>query len=72
MIHGILKTAAPLTEEQVQRIEQGFTDKMGNFVSFEIQLDPRLIGGFVATLEGIVYDASIRAQLEGIGRVFKG
>lgn len=71
MIHGTLTTAVPLTEEQLHRIEKGFSDRLGNFVSFEIQVDSKLIGGFVATIEGIVYDASMRSQLENIGRAIK-
>lgn len=72
MIHGILKTATPLTEEQLRCIERGFADKMGTFVSFQIETDPSLIGGFQTIIEGMVYDASLKAQLDRMGRAIRG
>ena len=72
MIHGILKAAAPLTEQQLHTIERGFTDRLGSYVSLRVESDPELIGGFKAIIEGIVYDASVKAQLEHISRVIQG
>lgn len=72
MIRGVLTTAAPLTAEQQQKIEKGFTDNLGDTVLFEIMQDPSLVGGFTAIINGVVYDASVKAQLEGMGRFIKG
>ena len=72
MIHGVLKTAAPLTEQQLHALERGFTDRLGSFVSFRVENDEALIGGFVAVIEGLVYDASVKAQLDMLARVIRG
>ena len=37
-------------------------------IRFDIRIDPKLLGGFILTLEGITYDKSVRGALEGLAR----
>lgn len=53
-----------------EKICIGFKEKYGNDVSFVRETHPDLIGGFVAEVDGIVYDTSIRSKLAEIKKVF--
>ena len=66
--HGtpVLKLAPPYDDELIRRIERGFSLKLGTEIRFEVVEDPLLLCGFVAYLNGTVYDVSGKTQLSGI------
>ena len=71
MKYGILLTALPFDSEQISRIEKGFEKNFNEEVRFRVSVDEGLIGGFIAKIDGILYDASFHGQLESVGRFLK-
>jgi F0F1-type ATP synthase delta subunit len=64
----VLILAAPYDEATVKAIKDGFSKQYGNELDFEIVEDNKIIGGFIAIIDGKVYDASISSRLFEIGR----
>lgn len=62
----VLEIAPPYDDDLIHRIEQGFSDKLGTCVSFEVNENPSLLCGFIAYVNGIVYDASGKTRLADI------
>lgn len=56
-------------EEYYQSICNGYRKKYGDGISFSKETDSRLIGGFIAEVDGTVYDTSIRSKLVTIKKV---
>ncbi len=68
MINGNLYIAGPFEDEDIKKIEEHFTNLLGKQVFLEVQRDDRLLGGFLATVDGKVYDASLLVRMQGIRR----
>lgn len=62
----VLKIAPPYDDELIRRIEQGFSNKLGIDVRFEVNEDPSLLCGFIAYVSGVVYDTSGKNRLASI------
>lgn len=58
-----VKTAQPLTAEQLARLTRALTAQAGRAIEIEVEVDPALVGGLVAQLGDTVYDGSLRTQL---------
>jgi len=56
-------TASPLSEGQRERIQRALSARTGQTVELDIDVDPSLIGGVIATVGGLVFDGSLRTQL---------
>lgn len=69
--HVVVRSAAPLSEEQRRRLEQGFSRVTGKQVTVAVEIDPSLIGGLSACVGGLVFDGSIRAQLAALEEELK-
>ncbi len=63
-LKGELFTAGPFGEEQIESIKQHFRDLLGQEVSFDIKQNEALIGGFLAIIEGKIYDASVAYRVK--------
>lgn len=63
---GSLSTALPLTGMQLAQIRAQFERLLHAPVDFVVSVDPSLVGGFVAMVDGRIYDASVRTQLEAL------
>jgi len=59
-------SAAPLDEAQKQRLMKTLESLSGKKVDMSVELDPALLGGLVAQVGDVVYDGSLRTQLERI------
>ena len=57
-------SASPLRDEQRERLRRALSARTGQQVEFEESVDPSLLGGAVATVGGLVFDGSLRTQLE--------
>ncbi len=57
-------SASPLSDEQRERLRRALSARTGQQVEFEESVDPSLLGGAVATVGGLVFDGSLRTQLE--------
>ncbi len=65
-VEGKLKTAEALDEKAIAAIREQFEKQIGEEISFKTEVDPTLLGGFVVTLGGKVYDRSVRSHLKNI------
>ena len=45
--------------------------KLGKDIDFEYKIDNSIIGGFIINLDGVVYDNSIKTQLERLKKHIK-
>jgi len=68
MKNGRLIMASGPSPAQLSRIVDGFAKKLGAAVHFNVVLDPKILGGFIAIIDGVVYDASYACQIEEIGK----
>jgi F-type H+-transporting ATPase subunit delta len=59
-------SAAPLDEAQKKRLIKTLESLSGKKVDMTMEQDPSLLGGLVAQVGDVVYDGSLRTQLERI------
>lgn len=60
---GVLRVPFEPPRDYVERIAQALSNLTGKKVTLEVLIDPSLIGGAKAEVEGVVYDGSVMAQL---------
>jgi F-type H+-transporting ATPase subunit delta len=65
-LRGRITSAAPLSTEALQQLEQSLEKMTQRDVVLEARTDPKLIGGATAQVGSTVYDGSLRAQLDDI------
>ena len=53
----------------ISSVREGFEKKLGLELDFEIIEDEKITGGFIAIIDGKVYDASFSSQLNELGRL---
>jgi len=63
---AVLKTAIPLSDEQVRRLADKLSRLTGATVRLDSQVDESLIGGFEVHMDGQLFDGSLRGRLEHI------
>lgn len=63
---GLVKTAVELGAEEIDSLGNTLAKRVGGKVRLRAEVDPALLGGFVATVAGKTYDASLRSQMERI------
>lgn len=59
-----VRSAAPLVEDQRQRLENQLRGLLEKEPVMDVQVDPDLLGGVVVRVGDMVYDASVRTQLD--------
>jgi len=59
-----LITAHELSKKKFTELTAGLQDLVGKQVIMEVETDSSLIGGVVARIGGMVYDGSVKTQLE--------
>jgi F-type H+-transporting ATPase subunit delta len=64
VVRAEVTTAAPLAPERTRQIQQSLAGVTGREVTLEARVDPAIIGGLVARVGSVVYDASITRQLQ--------
>ena len=64
MRHAVIKTAGPLSQEDIAVLEKRFAALLGDEVACTVEHDPALIGGFAAYIDGKLYDMSVLAKLQ--------
>lgn len=64
----ILLIAKPYNEATIKAIRDGFSRQYGTELDFEIIEDDKIIGGFIAIIDGKVYDTSFSSRLYEISR----
>lgn len=62
-------SAAPLTEEQKDRLREKLEKLCGGAVQLTCTVDPTLLGGLTVTLDGKILDGSLRHRLHDMKEV---
>jgi F-type H+-transporting ATPase subunit delta len=63
-IEAVVSSAAPLAPAQEQELLRRLEAMSGKKVQMKVALDPQLLGGVVVKLGDVVYDGSLRTQLQ--------
>jgi F-type H+-transporting ATPase subunit delta len=64
VVRAEVTTAAPIDGDRMDAIQQSLKKATGRSVALSTRVDPALIGGIVARIGSVVYDASLATQLE--------
>jgi len=64
IVQAEVTTAVPLTDARMKAIEERLATLTGSKVALESRVDPAIIGGVVARVGSVVYDASLTRQLQ--------
>lgn len=56
-------TAAPLSDEQRERLRRALSARTGQDVELDVAVDATLLGGVIASVGTLVFDGSLRTQL---------
>jgi F-type H+-transporting ATPase subunit delta len=59
-----VRTAVPLTEDQVDRLRAALANATGKNVNVKVMVDPSVLGGIVATVGDTVIDGTVRTTLD--------
>ena len=65
-VRASVRSAAPLTEAQRGAIRERLGRRLGRTVVLETEVDPALLGGFVAEVGSRLLDASLTGQLHAL------
>ena len=66
VIRAEVTTAVPLPADRAEALRKTIAEKTGRTVQLTTAVDPALIGGIVTRIGSVVYDGSVRRQLEKI------
>lgn len=64
MIEGELITSMPIDNDTLEYISREFEKKLGTPVRFKKRIDESILGGFIAVINGRVYDGSVLANMK--------
>ena len=64
IVRAEVTSAAPLSPEKTQALEDSLSRVTGKKVELSVSIDPELLGGVVATIGSTVYDGSVKTQLQ--------
>ena len=64
LVKARVTAAAPLDDAQRSRLQSALAARTGRNVELEVSIDPALIAGAVATVGNVVFDGSLRTQLQ--------
>ncbi|MDH3328803.1 MAG: ATP synthase F1 subunit delta [Desulfobulbaceae bacterium] len=70
--HGIVVSAIKLDSDLQGKIQATLEKITGNKVMLETKVDPSIIGGIIAKVSDLVFDGSIKTQLNGLKESIKG
>lgn len=71
-VAALVRSAAPLDAAQKARLTQTLEKMSGKKVQMVVEHDPELLGGVVAKVGDMVYDGSLRTQLENLRNQLAG
>jgi len=64
-------TAQELSAKQKTNLAAGLKKALGSNVKLETEVDPRLLGGLVVQVGSVMFDSSLKTQLEGLKLAMK-
>ncbi len=65
-------SASPLEKAQIERIAVTLSKVVNKEVELDVTVDPSLIGGLIAEVEGMMYDGSVKTQISRLKQSLKG
>lgn len=65
-VRANLTTAIELDDDQRGQLQEVLSEMTGRDVVLETDVDPELLGGAVTRVDGVVYDGSVRNQLNNL------
>ncbi len=65
-VEALVRSAKPLSPDEADRLKRGLEARAGQTVRMRIEVDPDLIGGLVVRVGDVVYDRSVRHQLDSL------
>ena len=72
-VEGLVETARPLSEEEVERLSRAMAEKLGKKeVILEVREKPELLAGARVRVAGRLYDSSAAGRLEALKRRLLG
>jgi F-type H+-transporting ATPase subunit delta len=71
-VRASVTSASPLEKAQVDRIAGTLSTIVKKAVDLDVTVDPSLIGGLIAEVEGMVYDGSVKTQISRLKQSLKG
>jgi F-type H+-transporting ATPase subunit delta len=69
---GVVRTAVPLTEDQKRRLAAWLRDVYGRNVHLNIEVDPKVLGGFSVRVGDDLIDTTIAGRIEEVRRRLVG
>ena len=66
VVRAVVRSAVPLPEDLQKQFKEVLKKATGKQVTLEIEEDPAIIGGIVAHIGDMVWDGSIKSQLQSI------
>ncbi len=67
-LNGELYIAGPFDDAQVQDVTARLSRLIGQEISLDVKRDEHLIGGFLAMIDGKVYDSSVLTRMKDVQR----
>jgi F-type H+-transporting ATPase subunit delta len=64
--------ASPLDDRRKDRLRRALSERTGQEVRLQIEVDPALIGGAIAKVGDLVFDGSLRTQLRQLRATLAG
>ena len=64
VVRAEVVTAVPLPPERLQALERALAEMTGRTVTMTARVDPGILGGVVTKIGSVVYDGSVKRQLE--------
>jgi F-type H+-transporting ATPase subunit delta len=58
-----VRSAAPMDDEQRARLKEALERASGKEIELKVLVDPSVVGGFVARVGDLIFDASVRRKL---------
>ena len=66
MKKAVITVCEGMSDNTFEILSQGIKKKYGEDISIVKQVDDSLIGGFILTVDGVIYDNSVSSQLNKI------
>jgi len=70
-VRGQLVTAVPLDPETIEKLQASLVRLTGRKVVLQTKVDPSIIGGALAQVGTLVYDGSLKSNLEAMRTLMK-
>ena len=69
VVEATITSASEINSESLNVIKSALEEKLGQAVSIEVKMDESLIGGAKIQIGDNMIDASVRSQINELGRI---